>query len=187
MSCCSLNSIVSSHLSYAFSYTPVLQLSCIGVSVSVGIAAVIAGVGGGIVVIIVVIVRRDKKKKEVGGSGLNPAVRVHTHNTQHTHTVRTYSTYSYKQICLDFTYDLLTYFSLCLHAFCGYSTVKVLFLPKTVTVSSSNQIPAIVQWKGPISDNTIAACLSGCTYVHTLVTETIQSCIKFFSLYLSCY
>ena len=51
----------------------------------------------------------------------------------------------------------------------------------------SNQIPATVQWRGPISDNAIAACLSGCTYVCTLVRETIQSCIKFFSLYLSCY
>ena len=70
--CYSLNSIISSHVSRAFSYTPVYAV-VIGVSVSVGIVVVIAGVGGGIVVIIVVIVRRDKKKKEVGGSGLNPA------------------------------------------------------------------------------------------------------------------
>ena len=63
----------------------------------------------------------------------------------------------------------------------------LLFPPKTLTASNSNQIPATVQWRGPISDNAIAACLSGCTYVRTLVRETIQSCIKFFSLYLSCY
>ena len=61
--------------------------------------------------------------------------------------------------------------------------LPLLFLPKALTASSSNQIPATVQWRGPISDNAIAACLSGCT----LVRETIQSCIKFFSLYLSCY
>ena len=65
--------------------------------------------------------------------------------------------------------------------------LPLLFLPKALTTSSSNQIPATVQWRGPISDNAIAACLSGCTYVRTLVRETIQSCIKFFSLYLSCY
>ena len=59
--------------------------------------------------------------------------------------------------------------------------------PKALTASSSNQIPATVQWRGPISDNAIAACLSGCTYICVLVRETIQSCIKFFSLYLSCY
>ena len=54
--------------------------------------------------------------------------------------------------------------------------LSLLFLPKTLTASSSNQIPATVQWRGPISDNTIAACLSGCTYVYvcTLVRETIQ-------------
>ena len=65
--------------------------------------------------------------------------------------------------------------------------LPLLFLPKALTASSSNQIPATVQWRGPISDNAIAACLSGCTYVRTLVRETIQSCIKFLSLYLSCY
>ena len=65
--------------------------------------------------------------------------------------------------------------------------LPLLFPPKALTTSSSNQIPATVQWRGPISDNAIAACLSGCTYVRTLVRETIQSCIKFFSLYLSCY
>ena len=88
-----------------------------------------------------------------------------------------------------------------MHAFCAYSSVKVLFLdkgapptppqllfpPKALIASSSNQIPATVQWRGTISDNTIAACLNGCTYVCTLVRETIQSCIKFFRLYLSCY
>ena len=63
----------------------------------------------------------------------------------------------------------------------------LLFLPKALTASSSNQIPATVQWRGPISDNAIAAFLSGCTYVRTLFREAIQSCIKFFSLYLSCY
>ena len=42
----------------------------------------------------------------------------------------------------------------------------LLFFPaKTLTASSSNQIPATVQWRGAISDNAIAACLSGCTYV----------------------
>ena len=60
--------------------------------------------------------------------------------------------------------------------------LPLLFLPKTQTASSSNQIPATVQWRGPISDNAIAARLSGCTYVHTLVRETIQSCIKFLSV-----
>ena len=33
-----------------------------------------------------------------------------------------------------------------------------LFPPKTLTASSSNQIPASVQWRGAISDNAIAAC-----------------------------
>ena len=65
--------------------------------------------------------------------------------------------------------------------------LPLLFPPKTLTASSYNQIPAIVQWRGPISDNAIAACLSGCTYVRTLVRETIQSCIEYFSLCLSCY
>lgn len=65
--------------------------------------------------------------------------------------------------------------------------LPLLFLPKALTVSSSNQIPATVQWRGAISDNAIAACLNGCTYVHTLVRETIKACIKFFSLCLSCY
>ena len=65
VSCYSLNNIVSSHLSYAFSYSPV-DAGVIGVSVSVVIVT-IAGGGGGIVVIIVVIKWRNKKKKEVGG------------------------------------------------------------------------------------------------------------------------
>ena len=65
--------------------------------------------------------------------------------------------------------------------------LPLLFPPKALTASSSNQIPVTVQWSGPISDNAVAACLSGCMYVRTLVRETIQSCIKFFSLYLSCY
>ena len=65
--------------------------------------------------------------------------------------------------------------------------LPLLFLSMSLTASSSNQIPATVQWRGSISVNAIAGCLSGCTYVRTLVRETIQSCIKFFSLYLSCY
>ena len=56
--------------------------------------------------------------------------------------------------------------------------LPLLFLPKAQTVSSSNQIPATVQWRGPTSDNAIAACLSRCTYVRTLVRETIQSFYK---------
>ncbi len=44
--------------------------------------------------------------------------------------------------------------------------LPLLFPPKTLTASSSNQISATVQWRGPISDNAIAACLSGCTYIH---------------------
>ena len=32
--------------------------------------------------------------------------------------------------------------------------------------------------RGTISDNAIAACLSGCIYVRTLVRETIQSCVQ---------
>ena len=55
--------------------------------------------------------------------------------------------------------------------------LPLLFLPKTLTASSSNQIPATVQWRGPSSDNAIAACLSGCTYVHTLVRETYELCV----------
>ena len=43
--------------------------------------------------------------------------------------------------------------------------LPLLFFPKALTASSSNQIQATVQWKGPISDNAIAACLSRCTYV----------------------
>ena len=43
--------------------------------------------------------------------------------------------------------------------------LPLLFPPKALTASSSNQIPATVQWRGPISDNAIAACLSGCMYV----------------------
>ena len=104
----------------------------------------------------------------------------HTHTRTHARTVHTYSTYLYIQISFDFNYDLLTNFSSYLHAFCAYSSVKVLYLPRTLkalTSSSSNQIPATVQWRGPISDNAIAACLSGCTYVRTLVRETIQSCM----------
>ena len=62
--------------------------------------------------------------------------------------------------------------------------LPLLFLPKTQTASSSNQIPATVQLKGAICDNAIAACLSGCTYVSH---RKIQYCIKFFSLYLNCY
>ena len=53
--------------------------------------------------------------------------------------------------------------------------LPLLFPPKALTTSSSNQIPATVQWRGAISDNAIAACLSGCTYVHTLVRETTES------------
>ena len=67
--CYSLNTIVSSHLSYAFSYSRVYAV-VIGVSVSVGIV-MIPGVGGGIVIIIAVIKWRNNKKKEIGGSGLN--------------------------------------------------------------------------------------------------------------------
>ena len=33
------------------------------------------------------------------------------------------------------------------------------FLPKALTISSSNQIPATVQWRGAISDNAIAVQL----------------------------
>ena len=53
--------------------------------------------------------------------------------------------------------------------------LPLLFPPKALTASRSNQIPATVQWRGPISDNAIAACLSGCTYICVLVRETIQS------------
>ena len=42
--------------------------------------------------------------------------------------------------------------------------LPLLFPPKALTASRSNQIPATVQCRGPISDNAIAACLSGCTY-----------------------
>ena len=61
--------------------------------------------------------------------------------------------------------------------------LPLLFPTKALTASSSNQIPATVQWRGPISANAIAACLSGCMYVRMLVREIIQSCIKFFSLF----
>ena len=50
--------------------------------------------------------------------------------------------------------------------------LPLLFPPKTLTASSSNQIPATVQWRGPISDNAVANFttimqqkLKGCTYV----------------------
>ena len=43
--------------------------------------------------------------------------------------------------------------------------LTLLSLQKALTASSSSQIPATVQWRGPISDNAIAACLSGCAYV----------------------
>ena len=42
--------------------------------------------------------------------------------------------------------------------------LPLLFHPKALTSSSSNQIPATVQWRGAISDNAIAACLSERTY-----------------------
>ena len=87
VSCYSLNSITSSHLSHAFSYSPVYA-GAIGGGVSAGIAVIVAFVGGGTTVIVVVVKRRNKKKKEVGGSGLNhtlQCVNTHTHiHTQHT-------------------------------------------------------------------------------------------------------
>ena len=59
----SLNNITSTHLSHAFSYSPVCA-GVIGVSVSSGIVT-IAVVGGGTAVIVVVIKWRSKKNKEV--------------------------------------------------------------------------------------------------------------------------
>lgn len=50
--------------------------------------------------------------------------------------------------------------------------LPLLFLPKALTTSSSNQIPATVQWRGAIGDNPIAACLIGYTYVRMLGRET---------------
>ena len=41
--------------------------------------------------------------------------------------------------------------------------LPLLVPPKALTPSSSNQIPATVQWRVAIHDNAIAACLSGCT------------------------
>ena len=64
VSCYSLNSTASSHLSYAFSYSPVYA-GAIGLSVSVVIAVVILGGGGGTAVVVVVIKWRNNKKKEV--------------------------------------------------------------------------------------------------------------------------
>ena len=64
VSCYSLNIIVSSYVSYAFSYSP-LYAVVIGVSVSVVIAVVILGGGGGTAVVVVVIKWRNNKKKEV--------------------------------------------------------------------------------------------------------------------------
>ena len=83
MSCCSLNSIASSCLSYALSYSPV-DAVVISVSVSVGILVLLTGGGGGTAVIVVVIKWRNKKK-EVGGD-LNHALQcvltcTHTHTT----------------------------------------------------------------------------------------------------------
>ena len=46
----------------------------------------------------------------------------------------------------------------------SHPSLLLLFLPKALTASSSNQIPATVQWRGAISDNAIAACLSERTY-----------------------
>ena len=58
----SLNSTVSSHLSYAFSYFP-LYAVVIGVSVSAGIA-LLAVVGVGAVTTIILKQRKEKKKKK---------------------------------------------------------------------------------------------------------------------------
>ena len=49
--------------------------------------------------------------------------------------------------------------------------LPLLFPPKALTASNSNQIPATVQWREPISDSAVAACLSGCTYVCTYVSQ----------------
>ena len=60
MSCYSLNSIASSYLLYAFSYSP-LYAGVIAGSVSIGIVTITGGGGGGIIVIIVVIKWRKKR------------------------------------------------------------------------------------------------------------------------------
>ena len=57
-------------------------------------------------------------------------------------------------------------------------SLPLLSLSKALTASSSRQIPATVQWRGPISDNAIAACLSGSMYVRTVVRDKLQSCIE---------
>ena len=47
----------------------------------------------------------------------------------------------------------------------------LLFPPKALTASNSNKIPATIQWRGTISDNAVAACLSGYAYVCTYVSQ----------------
>ena len=79
MSCYSLNTIVTSHLSYAFSYSPLYAVVII-VSVSVVIAVVLLGSGGGTAVIVVIIKWRNKKKKVVRRrQWAKPCLAVHTH------------------------------------------------------------------------------------------------------------
>ena len=64
VSCYSLSSIVSSHLSYAFSFSPVYA-GVIGGGVSAGIVVLAGGSGGTAFIIVVVIKWRNKKDKAV--------------------------------------------------------------------------------------------------------------------------
>ena len=125
-----------SHVSYAFSYSPVYA-GVIGVSVSVVIIALVILGGGGGTAVVVVKTRRDKKKKkEVGGSGLNHALQclcmytcTHMHARTHTRThagTLCIHIHTYIIVYIIILIYLFTSPYACMDVFCAYSSVKVL-------------------------------------------------------------